>query len=168
MSLKQQAVTLVSAVSAACLTMIAGYEGKSNVAYPDIAYGWDLPTICYGHTGSDVKQGQRLTDAQCWALLRKDADAHTGYVLGLVSVPLSQGELDAYTSFVFNVGPTNFKTSTLRSRLNAGDRWGACMQLLRWDQAKGVRYKGLVDRRHAEYNVCVSELPIKENRSGNL
>jgi lysozyme len=32
----------------------------------------DVPTICYGHTGPDVKFGDRKTPDECMALLEGD------------------------------------------------------------------------------------------------
>ena len=76
-----------------------------------------------------------------------------------VDVPLSTGQLAAFTSFTYNVGVSNFESSTLRRRLNAGDFQGACDELLRWRYATkaGVKVElpGLVRRREAERELCL-------------
>jgi len=77
-------------------------------------------------------------------------------VLVLTKVPLNAHELAAYTSFVFNVGHGNFASSTLRRRLNEGDREGACEELKRWVYAKGQKLPGLVKRREAERQLCLA------------
>ena len=74
------------------------------------------------------------------------------------SGPLTQGELDAYTSFAYNVGLGAFQTSTLLRKLKAGDRVGACNELRRWVYAKGRVLPGLVARRAAEEKMCLSGL----------
>lgn len=157
---KSRAILAAVAVSTAGLGLIAGFEGRRNSAYADPAHGWAVPTICYGHT-LDVVPGQYKTNAECAALLKVDADDAAKHVLRLSKQPLTQGELDAYTSFVFNVGPNNFNNSTLLKKLNAGDRKGACLELLRWVHAGGRVYPGLVKRREAESTLCQSQLSPK-------
>lgn len=144
-------VKRAAAVSIAGVLLIAGFEGKENEAYLDPVR---IPTICYGHT-EGVRMGQWRSDSQCLDLLEKDAQIASNGVLRHVKVPLSQQELDAYTSFAFNVGVGAFSDSTLLRKLNAGDRFGACDQLLRWVYAKGKKLKGLVIRRDEERQLCL-------------
>lgn len=151
------AIAAAVTVSLGGLSLISQHEGKANVAYADPAHGWKVPTICYGHT-KGVKRGDTATDSQCRAWLKADVNEASGAVLRLSSVPLSQGELDAYSSFVFNAGAGNFAKSTLLKRLNSGQRVAACNELLRWDYAGGVKFNGLTTRRKAERNVCLSTL----------
>lgn len=151
------ALTAAFTVSLAGLGLIARSEGKVNTAYADPAHGWAVPTICYGRT-KGVKRGDRATDAECLAFLRLDMQEAADGVLRVSGVPLSQGELDAYTDFVFNVGIGNFQKSTLLRKLRAGDRIGACNELTRWDFANGIKLKGLTIRREAERQLCLSQL----------
>ena len=144
-------------VSVAGLGFIATHEGKSNTAYQDLAYGWGVPTICYGHTATAAR-GQWRTDQQCLELLAADAREAADAVLDLAKVPLTQGELDAYTSFTFNVGRGNLAKSTLLKKLNAGDHIGACNQLLRWDYAGAVKLAGLTKRRRDENALCLRDI----------
>lgn len=144
-------------VSVAGLGFIATHEGKSNTAYQDPAYGWGVPTICYGHT-TTAERGQVRTDQQCLVLLAADAAEASTAVLDLAKVPLTQGELDAYTSFTFNVGRGNLAKSTLLKKLNAGDHIGACNQLLRWDYAGAVKLAGLTKRRRDENALCLRDI----------
>lgn len=145
------------AVSLAGLGLIGSHEGTVYQAYADPAYGWALPTICKGHTAG-VKRGDTATPAQCDAYLREDVRIASDAVLRLTAVPLTQGELDAYTSFVFNVGAGNFAKSTLRTKLNNGQHLAACDQLLRWDYANGKKLRGLTTRRSDERTMCRSQL----------
>lgn len=149
-------------VSVAGLTAIALHEGKSNSAYPDPAHGWAVPTICIGHTAT-AKRGQWRSDEECLDLLKQDAAEASGHVLRLSKVPLTQGELDAYTSFVFNVGPGAFARSTLLKQLNAGNRVAACDQLLRWTYAGGQQLPGLITRRKEERALCLRDIQSPKN-----
>jgi lysozyme len=49
-------------------------------------------------------------------------------------------------SFCYNVGETNFRTSTFLERLNAGDKDGALEALLWWDHPPEI-----IPRRQGEY-----------------
>lgn len=134
----------------ACLTFVAGFEGLRTVAYKDPV---GIPTICYGSTAG-VVLGQAATRAQCEALLGKELLQAHDAMQRCVKVPLSAGERSAYTSFTYNLGARNFCTSTMARKLNAGDRRGACAELSRWVNAKGIRLPGLVKRRAAERELC--------------
>ena len=147
-------ITAGIAVSAAAIAAIAGYEGFVNHTYIDVA---GIKTIGFGHTGKDVKVGQTITRKAATELLVKDANAHWDAAKRYIKVPLYQYEADAYASFVFNVGVTNFKNSTLLKKLNQGDYAGACAQLKRWVYAGGKKYAGLVKRREAEYRMCIGK-----------
>lgn len=145
------------AVSLGGLAFITQHEGKVNQTYPDPAHGWRVPTVCIGHTATAVR-GRWYSDQECLALLQRDAAVASAAVLRHARVPLSQGELDAYTSFVFNVGEGAFSRSTLLRLLNANDRVGACHELLRWDYAGGKRLAGLTKRRAEERKLCLRDL----------
>lgn len=139
-------------LSTAGLLAITGFEGYSGTAY--IPVKGDVPTIGYGHTGSDVKIGDTITKDEALKLLAKDTEEAQKAIRSCVKVPLSQNEFDAYTSFVFNVGRGNFCSSTLVKKLNQYDYEGACQELKRWVYSGGVKYQGLVNRREMETLVC--------------
>jgi len=56
----------------------------------------------------------------------------------------------AITSFVYNLGPNNYKASTLRKRVNVGDWDRAKVEIQRWVNGGGKKLPGLVIRRAAE------------------
>lgn len=147
----------VLAVSVGGLGFIAQHEGKRNQSYADPAHGWAVPTVCYGHTRTAAK-GRAFSDAECLTLLQQDADEAAAHLRRLAPVPMTQGEFDAYTSFIFNAGPGNFAQSTLRKKLLAGDAVGACGELSRWVHANGKKLAGLVKRRAEEKAVCLRDL----------
>lgn len=138
----------------AVVGLVAGFEGLRQYAYRD-AVG--IPTICYGHTG-DVVMGQRKSLAECGGLLEQDLMIAYNGVRSCVNVRLTPGERIAYTSFVFNVGTGAFCKSGIVRKINAGDRVGACHELPKWVYANRRPLPGLVKRRAAEKEYCLSQL----------
>lgn len=160
MATRQQLIATLTAgaVSAAGLGMIAKHEGWVNQTYADPALGWAVPTVCVGHTAT-AKRGEWKSDAQCLALLQQDAAGAYRDVQRLLPGPKTQGEIDAYTSFVFNVGAPKLEHSTLRRLFLSGDRAGACRQMLRWVYSGGAKLRGLEVRRTEEVKLCLRDLP---------
>ncbi|WP_207264313.1 lysozyme [Desulfovibrio sp. Huiquan2017] len=58
---------------------------------------------------------------------------------------LSQGEYDALTHFVFNVGESGFKTSTLLKKLNSGNYEGVPDEMRRWNKGTVNGEKVVID-----------------------
>jgi lysozyme len=131
------------------LAIIREFEGLRLKAYPDPASGGDPWTIGYGHT-LDVEPGDTCTKEQAEQWLLDDAADAEVAILKHVKVALSQGQLDALISFVFNLGAGNFAKSTLLRKLNAGDYVGAWQEFGRWNKAAGKVMPGLSRRRAAE------------------
>ena len=127
------------------------HEGLRLVAYLDSVGVW---TIGYGDTGPDVVKGLVITKAQAEERLRKRLREFEGYVNRAVKVKLTQNQFDALVSLVYNIGPTNFISSTLLRKLNASDYAGAADQFLVWNKGrvdgKLVVINGLTNRRHEE------------------
>jgi len=134
-------------LSAAGQQLIKKYEGLYLTAYKDPV---GILTIGYGHTGSDVKPGQRITQAQADQLLQGDVAIAEKAVRSQVKVPLTQGQFDALVSFTFNLGAGALKSSTLLKKLNAGDYAGAQAEFGKWVHAGGKVLPGLVARRQEE------------------
>ncbi len=139
-------------LSAAGLVTIALNEGYSDKAI--IPVDGDVPTIGFGTT-EGVKPGDRITPPQALARALTDVQKFEGAVKKCVKVPLHQFEYDAYLSLAYNIGATNFCTSTLVKKLNAQDYAGACAEILRWDRFKGQPLRGLTLRRQAENKQCM-------------
>ena len=102
--------------------------------------------------------GVKKTREECDYLLQTEIDKFTKGILARYSGPISQGELDAYVSFAYNVGLGAFERSTLLKKLKGGDRVGACNELKKWVYAGGRKLPGLVARRNAEAKMCLREL----------
>ena len=116
--------------------LISPWEGMENYAYKDIV---GVATICFGET-KGVKMGDYRTDEQCEESLSKELAVYNQAMKKHVKVELKPYEEVAYTSFVWNLGETNFKNSTLLKKLNQGDHEGACNELLKWNKVT-VSYK---------------------------
>ena len=158
------------AVNQATIDLIKQYEGlgdgkpqtRAIDPYLDPVGIW---TIGWGH--AIVYQGRMLrgtadqatvnqlypagiTEAQAEALLSGDLMNTGRDVSAAVTVPLNDNEFGALTSFTFNLGIGNLKSSTLLKKLNAGDRAGAADEFGKWVNAGGKPLPGLVKRRAAE------------------
>lgn len=134
-------------LSPAGLSAIKQYESCRLTAYQDTGGVW---TIGYGHTGPEVHQGLVWTQDQADAALLRDTASAQAAVRGNVSVPLTQGQYDALTSLVMNIGTGAFARSTLLRLLNQGNYRGAADQFLRWNMDNGHVVPGLTNRRMAE------------------
>ena len=109
----------------------------------------DVPTIGWGHT-KGVKMGDEITKAQAVQMFNKDIASAEDTVNRLVKVLMTQNQFDALVSFVHNLGETNFRSSTLLRRLNAGKYEECAAQFGRWIYQKKTVLRGLVRRRAAE------------------
>lgn len=138
--------------SPACRALVRQFEGCRLQAYICPA---GVPTIGVGHTRG-VKLGDRCSQQQADIWLSQDLEEAAAAVDGLVKVPLSQGQFDALTSFVFNFGAGKLKTSTLLQLLNDGRVFAAADQFKLWCHAGGVVEPGLVKRRAAEAAMFLS------------
>lgn len=152
MSLKRRLVVGALSLSAAGLVGIAGYEGYSDEAYIPIT--GDVPTIGYGST-TDVQMGDTITPPKALERLMRDVGVAESAIRRCVKVPLYQHEYDAFASFAYNIGSEAFCSSTLVKKLNSGDYEGACQELKRWVYVDGRRVQGLVNRREAEFRLCM-------------
>ncbi len=135
------------------LSIIRDCEGLRTTSYRCPA---GIPTIGYGHTGPEVKDGQTITKEEADRLLRDDVKNAERAIKRLVKVQLTQGQFDALVSFTFNLGAGNLQTSTLLKKLNAGDYAGAAEQFLVWNKAAGKVLPGLVKRRERERQCFLS------------
>lgn len=128
------------------LDLIRHFEGLRLQAYQCPAGVW---TVGYGHA-LGVVAGDEITVDEANDLLRQDIIVAVHAVRKYVTAPLSQGQFDAFTSFVFNLGEGNFRDSTLLKKFNAGDVEGTANEFLRWVKAGGKTTSGLLLRREAE------------------
>lgn len=132
------------------VNLIKEFEGLALAAYRDIAGVW---TIGFGHTET-AGPDQKISERAAIELLRADLHSRERAVDALISAPLNQNEFDALVSLVYNIGAADFERSTVRKRLNAGNRAGAAEAMTWWNKAtvNGVlrEVAGLTRRRNAE------------------
>jgi lysozyme len=93
---------------------------------------------------------RNLEAAEIDALLAKDVTRFERGVTRYISARLTQGQFDALVSFSFNLGLGTLQRSTLRQKINRGDKDGAIQSLLKYNKAAGKVLKGLDLRRKAE------------------
>jgi len=135
------------------IDIIKKFEGLKLKAYLCPA---GKPTIGYGHTYG-VKLGRTISKAEADVLLDHDYQDALNAVEELVKVPLTENQLGALSSFVFNLGRGKLIGSTLRKKLNQGDYKGAAEEFDKWVFAGGVKLNGLIARRAAEKELFLSE-----------
>lgn len=134
--------------SSTLIAAIKKFEGVSLSAYQDSKGVW---TIGYGHT-KDVKRGDRITQYQAEQFLREDLQQFEA-VANRVKRISTQGKFDAILDFIYNCGPANFESSTLKKYIEVGKAtWEIQEQFLRWVNAGGRKLGGLVTRRIWEAN----------------
>lgn len=131
----------------ACIDLVKNYEGCRLKAYPDPGTGGEPWTIGWGHT-SGVSEGDMCTQDEADAWLVDDLQSHEDGVKSLLHVDVNDNQLAALTSFAYNVGLGNLKTSTLLRLINLGQPDST--QFLRWVNGGGKVLPGLVKRRQAE------------------
>lgn len=129
------------------INLIKHFEGCELEAYQCAAGVW---TIGYGSTHG-VEEGDVWSQEKAdYMLIKELEDEYEKYVNDMVTVPLNQCQFDALVSWVYNLGPNNFKKSTLLKVLNSGDYGGVFEQIIRWNKANGKVLEGLMRRRKAE------------------
>ena len=128
------------------LKLIKKFEGCDLKSYQDSVGVW---TIGYGHT-KGVEEGQEITQDEGEEMLASELGEYEGYINDMVECDLEQHQFDALVAWVYNLGPTNLRSSTMLKRLNANDLDDVPNQIKRWDKAGGKVLQGLVRRREAE------------------
>lgn len=165
MTITQKSTRRIGAASAliAAIAMAVHFEGLSLKSYADVGQG--IITACYGHTGRDVRAGEKYTLEQCKKWLSDDMNLAIAAV-DRCSPGLPDGPKAAFADAVFNLGPSivcDRQRSTVARHLRDGRLTDACNQLLRWDKArvngKMVTLPGLTRRRQAERELCLKGLP---------
>jgi lysozyme len=144
-------------VNDAALDLICSFEGWVNHWYVDPVGIW---TCCFGHTDAAGEpkyantKTKVFTKAEGRMILERDLATYAAHVRKAVHVALTDNQYGALVSLCYNIGPSNFMSSTLVKKLNAGDYEGAADQFARWNKGrvkgKLTELKGLTRRRAAE------------------
>ena len=102
--------------------------------------------------GSPVEDDMTITMQEAEELLAHELLEYEGYINEMVECNLTQNQFDAMVSWVFNLGPTNLKKSSLLKVLNSThiDWADIPHQIQRRNKVNGKVNEGLVRRREAE------------------
>jgi len=142
-------------INKATLDLIKSFEGLVLKAYVDPATGGEPITIGYGTTiypnGEKVKLGDVITEVQATEYLQEDVDRFATKVYQLLKQPVNDNQFGALTSFAYNVGIGNLKSSTLLKKVNINPNDASiAAEFMKWNKAAGKVMKGLTRRRESE------------------
>lgn len=130
-----------------CLAAIRKFEGYKDTAYKCPAGEW---TIGYGHTRG-VKYAQKITKAKAEEFLREDVERVESDLAKLGFPSLNQRQHDALVDFLFNLGVTKTRNSTLFKFIRENKTQLLIIrEFMRWVYSNGVVLDGLVTRRQWE------------------
>lgn len=142
-------------------------SGKQYLrAYLDIV---GVATACDGLTsyrGRKIRITDQFTEAQCAVMLEDALIEHAKGAMqctpGLaLAIPGRDRARFAAVSLAYNVGVTNYCTSTARRQFNAGQIGLACTSMLAWNKVtvngKKVVSRGLSARRERERAICAKD-----------
>ena len=134
-------------VSVGLLTVsLAGFGAwKASEGFTDTAViptKGDVPTIGHGSTryedGKPVKMGDTITPARAELLARNlMTQDERQFAASLPGVKLHQVEFDLYMDFTGQYGIGNWRSSSMRRDLIAGEYAQACTDLLKYRYAAG-------------------------------
>lgn len=138
----------VLSLSAAGLVGIVAHEGYTDRAI--IPTQGDRATLGFGSTvhedGSRVQMGETVDPVRALikaaAHIDKDEKA---FRESLPGVKLHQAEYDVFLDFAYQYGIANWRSSSMRRHLLAGNYPAACDALLLWRRAGGYDCSTLVD-----------------------
>ena len=146
------------------IDLIKKFEGCKLYAYRDSV---GVATIGYGHI-KGVKMGMSITQQQAETFLKDDIKPVETFLNGM-GINYTQGQFDALTSWIFNLGQGNFKSSTMykyivarKSDLEITD------QMVKWHNAGGKPLIGLKKRRCDEANMFLGRDVYYVDSLGNI
>ena len=128
-------------------------------------------TIGYGHL---IRQGENysagITEAAADTLFRQDVERLVNPALDRITIDLTQNQVDALGSFIFNVGTGAFAKSIL-PQVNAGRHEQTTSRMLKFITGRDARsgrrrvLRGLLTRRRFEVALYKNPTPLTFLRS---
>ncbi len=156
-------------LSAAAFIGLVSSEGYTDGAV--IPTKGDVPTVGFGSTfnadGTPVKMGDKTTPIRALILAQAHLNKEENlFRASLAGASLSQIEYDVYMDFVYQYGFANWKNSSIRRNVMAGNYAAACDSLLQWKMAAGYdcstpgnkRCWGVWERQLARHKQCTAAL----------
>lgn len=146
-------------LSVAGINLIKGFEGLRLVAYKCLPTE-QYYTIGYGHYGSDVYKGMRITEQQAEQLLIGDCSQAVKCVNAYMKkYNFNQNQFDALVSFAYNIG--DIKQLTANGTRSIEE---ISSKIPEYCHAGGKVNAGLVSRRNQEKELfdtpCCDEIPV--------
>ena len=145
------------------LAQIRRHEAFMPKKYDD---GAGNATIGYGHLVLKGENYAALSEAEAIELFKKDVERVVNPSLDKIQVELTQNQVDALGSFIFNVGPGAFEKGLL-PHINARRHERATGRMLKYitgrDARTGERHvlRGLLKRRRFEVALFRNPRPLK-------
>ena len=138
-------------INRAGLNLLESFEGWRAQAYRDATGIW---TIGYGHTSMagapEVHPGMVISRQEGTAILMRDLEKFAEAIRPHIKVELNPNQFSALLSFAFNVGPANFRKSSVLRYVNQKRFAEVPARLALWTKAGGKVLRGLSRRRAAE------------------
>lgn len=135
--------------------LIKKFEGLSLSSYRCPA---GKLTIGYGHT-KYVIENMKITTEMAQKLLEEDTvDAFLALTNCCPNLSLTDTQIAALLSFIFNVGETQFANSTLAKKLNKNELNEIPTELAKWTYVNHKVSQGLVNRRNEEIKMWNGEI----------
>lgn len=124
-----------------------------------------IVTVGYGSTGK-VKQGEKITEEQANAWLEEHLREVDEVIDNTVKVDLTDKQIGALRSLIYNIGGTQWASSKALTALNKGDfdrfREEAFGESKGFVHQSGKKLRGLVRRRKEEEALFVAGTPEPE------
>lgn len=133
-------------ISQTGIDLIKKYEGLRLKAYKCPA---GKLTVGYGTVIDDLPWLTEITEETAEVLLMERLEEFEAAAMQLIKVRLTQNQLDAILSFMYNIGISAFKGSTFLKRLNNKDPH-CSDEFLRWCKVGSTTLHGLLIRRKEE------------------
>ena len=134
------------------ILLIKRWESWSAAPYLCPAGWWPIGWVCTrGLDGRSITgEHPPISEFIGMAMIWREVMLAVRAVNSLCPVQLETHQLDALTSFTYNLGSGNLQASTLRRMVMREDHQAAAKEFPRWVFAGGRKLRGLVYRREAE------------------
>lgn len=142
MQISETGIKLIKELEGCRLQAYDDFTGR-QVGFSDVVKG--TLTIGVGHTGKDVTKGLVITEERASELLKNDIKNVEETINEVVKVPLKQNQYDALCCFVFNIGCSAFRGSTMLKLINANQFAKAAECFKDWHRGNNIPH--LLDKR---------------------